>query len=201
MHKNTRLLPYMRRAIYDSWRTQEKTVTGLSREYKVSRVTIYKILERARLKEFTNRTSTNKRFRTITYGLKKLSKAEKRIQKRLDRESIKRYEKEYPGEMVHFDTKKLPLLWGEAKRDKREHLHVAIDDYSRHLIADILPDKTQFSGAIHLQEVIEEAPYAIEQTYSDNVDLQRKKRPCICGKVYEKQDCSGIHTSENTTNQ
>lgn len=168
MHKNTRLLPYMRRAIYDSWRNQKQTIAMLSREYRVSRVTIYKVLERARLKEYENRKSINKRFRTLEYGLRKLSKTEKYIQKRLDRLSIKRYEKEYPGEMSHFDTKRLPLLWGEAKTDKREHLHVAIDDYSRHLIADILPDKGQYSGAIHLQEVIDTAPYTIEKAYSDN---------------------------------
>ncbi len=167
MHKHTKLLPYMRRAIYQSWVVGQR-VTNLAKEYKVSRPTIYKVLQRARLNDFNNHLSINLRFRTIEYGLKKLSIVEKKLQKRIDRLSIKRYEKSSPGEMVHFDTKRLPLLWGEAKRDKREHLHVAIDDYSRHLIADIFPDKGQYSSAIHLQEVIEKAPYTIENTYSDN---------------------------------
>jgi len=82
--------------------------------------------------------------------------------------SIKRYEKEYSGQMVHFDTKRLPLLRGEGIRDKREHLHVAIDDYSRHLTADIFPDKGRYSSAIHLEEVISQAPFNTEETYSDN---------------------------------
>ena len=167
MHNNTKLLPYMRRAIYFSW-IDGTSVTNLAREYKVSRPTIYKVLERARLNDFHNHLSINLRFRTVKYGLKKLSIAEKRIQKRLDRLSIKRYEKDIPGEMVHFDTKRLPLLKGEALRDKREHLHVAIDDHSRYLIADIFPDKGQYSSAIHLQEVINTAPFTVENTYSDN---------------------------------
>ena len=167
MHKNTRLLPYMRRAIHEAWKSGQ-TIVSLSNEYKVSRPTIYKVLERARLNEFENRKSANYRFKTIEFGLKKLNKAEQKLQKRLARLSIKRYEKSSPGEMVHFDTKRLPLLKDEALIDKREHLHVAIDDYSRFLIADIFPDKGQHSGAIHLQEVIKTAPFNIEESYSDN---------------------------------
>jgi transposase InsO family protein len=167
MHNNTKLLPYMRRAIYNSW-TGGTSVSSLAREYKVSRPTIYKVLERARLNDFNNHLSINLRFRTIEYGLKRLSLAEKKIQKRIDRLNIKRYEKNIPGEMVHFDTKRLPLLKGEALRDKREHLHVAIDDHSRYLIADIFPDKGQYSSAIHLQEVIDSSPFNVENTYSDN---------------------------------
>jgi transposase InsO family protein len=167
MHKNTKLLPYMRRAIYASWIEGSK-ITDLAKEYKVSRPTVYKVVRRARLKDFNNHSSCNLRFRALKYGLKKLSLAERKLQKRIDRQNIKRYEKKIPGEMVHFDTKRLPLLKGEAKRDKREHLHVAIDDYSRYLTADIFPDKSQYSSAIHLQEVIREAPFAVESVYSDN---------------------------------
>ena len=167
MHKHTKLLPYMRRAIYQDWIVGQ-SVTNLAKEYKVARPTIYKVLERGRLNDFNNHLSINLRFRTIEYGLKKLSIIGKKLQKRIDRLNIKRYEKSNPGEMVHFDTKRLPLLWGEAQRDKREHLHVAIDDYSRRLIAEIFPDKGQYSSAIHLEVVIETAPYAIENTYSDN---------------------------------
>lgn len=157
----------MRRIIYQSWQ-DGISVTDLSKEYKVTRKIIYRILERGRLGEFENRKSTNQRFRTIEYGLRRLRVAEKRLEKKIARKWICRYEKNRPGEMVHFDTKRLPLLYGEGIRDKREHLHVAIDDYSRYLIADIFPDKGQYSGAIHLQEVIETSPFAIEDAYSDN---------------------------------
>lgn len=165
----------MRRAIYEAWINGEP-VTDLSKEYKVIRPTIYKVLERAKLNEFLNRKSINKKFRTIEYGLKRLGQAEQRIQKRIDRQNIKRYEKKYPGEMVHFDTKRLPLLFGEAIRDKREHLHVALDDYSRHLTADILPDKGQYSSAIHLQETIDNTPFAMDNAYSDNDSAYRGRK-------------------------
>lgn len=167
MHKNTKLLPYMRRAMYAAW-LNGQSVSGLSQEYKITRKIVYRVLERARVKDFNNHLSINKRFKTIEYGLRKLSIVEKKLQKKLDRLSIKRYEKQYPGQMVHFDTKRLPLLRGEAMNCKREHLHVAIDDYSRHLIADIFPDKGQYSSAIHLEEVIQNSPFIIEGIYSDN---------------------------------
>ena len=147
------------------------------------------MIERAKLRNFENRKSVNYRFKTIEYGLRKLSKTEAKLQKRIDRLSIKRYEKDYPGEMVHFDTKRLPLIQGEAKICKREHLHVAIDDYARYLIADIFPDKGHFSGAIHLQEVIKTAPFVTECAYSDNGSTYKGRKDhafvekCIKNKI------------------
>jgi transposase InsO family protein len=191
MHKNTRLLPYMRRAVYQAWLSGQ-TVANLSREYKVTRPIIYQVLERGKIRDFANHKSTNKRFRTIEYGLKRLAQTEARLQKKIDRLAIRRYEKEYPGQMVHFDTKRLPLLRGEAVRDRREHLHVAIDDYSRYLTADIFPDKGQYSSAIHLQEVISQAPFNIEETYSDNGSAYRGRidhafvAKCIANKIPQK---------------
>lgn len=58
-------------------------------------------------------TSTNERYRTLEYGLKKLMKTEERLQKRANFLAIKLYEKSYPGEMVHADTKLLRRLQGE----------------------------------------------------------------------------------------
>ncbi len=165
MHKNTRLLPHQRKKIYLRWSAGEK-ITHLADYFDVSRETIYKWIRRARLNEFKNRLSVNHRYRSIEYGLKKLAKTEKMIQKRLDRRS-ERYEKDYPGEMVHFDNAKLPLIENDENK-KREHLHVAVDDYSRYLVADIFPDKTQWSSAIHLEETVMAMPFEIESTYSDN---------------------------------
>lgn len=188
MHKNTKLSPYMRRAIYELWK-RGRSITSLSKEYKVSRPIIYKVLERARLGDFNNHSSTNHRFRTIEYGLRRLSETEKKLQKKIDRLNIKRYEKSNPGEMVHFDTRRLPLLFLEARRDKREHLHVAVDDYSRYLLADIFPDKGQYSGAIHLQEVIDNAPFVIESTHSDNGSTYKGRKDHA---FVEKCDRNGI---------
>lgn len=70
--------------------------------------------------------------------------------------------------MVHFDTKRLPLLVGEAAVQPREYLFVAIDDHSRWLFADIFPDKTSYSAAIFLEEVRRLFPFRIQCAYSDN---------------------------------
>jgi transposase InsO family protein len=104
----------------------------------------------------------------LQYGLKHLAKVERAIQDRLKREA-KRYNKTYPGELVHFDTKRLPLLKGQSASEPREYLFVAIDDFSRELYAAIFPDKTQYSAAHFLIEtVIAQCPYQIDYTYSDN---------------------------------
>ena len=76
--------------------------------------------------------------------------------------------KNYPGEMMHFDTKRLPLLKGERSDKPRDYLFVGIDDFSRELYAGIFPDKTQFSAAAFLQSILEECPYTLECAYSDN---------------------------------
>jgi len=70
--------------------------------------------------------------------------------------------------MIHFDTKRLPVLDGEAQTQRKEHLFVAIDDFSRELYAAILPDRTQYSSARFLKQVVDECPYEIEYAYSDN---------------------------------
>ena len=80
----------------------------------------------------------------------------------------RRYNKKYPGEMFHMDTKRLPLLKGETKEGRREYLFVGIDDFSRELYVAILPDKTQESSKNFLEQVLDECPYKIEQIYSDN---------------------------------
>ncbi len=71
--------------------------------------------------------------------------------------------------MVHFDTKRLPLLQNQKATDPRDYLFVAIDDYSRELYAAILPDRTAASAAkFLLHDVIDCCPYTIECAYSDN---------------------------------
>jgi len=96
-----------------------------------------------------------------------LSKIEKELEEKLKKQA-KRYNKKYPGEMMHFDTKRLPLLEGESLKENHEYLFVGIDDFSRELYAAILPDKTQHSSKNFLQQVLSECPYTIEQVYSDN---------------------------------
>lgn len=184
MHKNTRLLPHMRRELYRRW-IDGDTIAELARHYRVSRPTVYRTLKKAKLQVFVNLPSTNHRYRQVRYGLKKLTKTEHLLAKKILRREhrLRRYEKTYPGEMVHFDTKKLPIMYGEAVSSPREWLHVAIDDYSRFLVADILPDKTGYSSAIFLEETLFAMPFRVECAYSDNGGEYRgrKDHPFVLG--------------------
>jgi len=167
MHKRIRLTPLDRQEIWRLWQTGHWKVAALADHYRVSRPTIYKVLARARKQEFAPRRSENSRFRSMKYGLKRLAKVEADLERRRKAEA-RRYNKSYPGELVHFDTKRLPLLKGEDAIRPREHLFVAIDDFSRELYAGIYPDKTQYSAAAFLQQVLDELPYTLEYAYSDN---------------------------------
>lgn len=168
IHKNTRLLPFQRQAIWDAYTKDKRTIVSLAEEYKVSRPTIYKVLKLARHRLLKPQSSTNNRFKQARFGVKRLAKVERSIQDKLKKQA-KRYNKSYPGEMMHFDTKQLPLLKGQTTNSPREYLFVAIDDYSRELYAAIMPDKTAFSAAKFLTEhVVEPCPYVIDVAYSDN---------------------------------
>lgn len=167
IHKRTRLTPMQRQQIFERYSKQNERVSELAREYHVSRPTIYKIVRRGRLKDYSIHPSTNQRFRCLKYGIRRLAKVEKTIEERLKRQA-RRYNKDYPGQMIHGDTKGLPYLKGQSKQQRREYLFVAIDDFSRELYAAILPDKTQESSKRFLKQVIDECPYTIEQYYTDN---------------------------------
>lgn len=169
MHKNTKLLPYQRREVYRRWRDGERA-TDLAKQYRVSRKTLYEVFKKAKLGIFGNYSSKNLRYRTIEYGLKRLVKVEAKVKKKLAKRErrLNRYQKGYPGEMVHTDSSLLPLLRGEAISTPREYLYVFIDDYSRFLFADILPDQTSWSAAICLDEALIMFPFGIEVMYSDN---------------------------------
>jgi len=167
IHKRTRLTPIQRKELYDDYHTNHIRVCDLVRKYRVSAPTVYKVLHRGRQRDFSVHRSTNARFRTIQYGLKRLAKVERELEERLKKQA-QRYNKQYPGEMVHCDTKRLPLLEGETPHAAREYLFIGIDDFSRELYAAVMPDKTQYSAEAFVKQVIDECPYTIEQIYSDN---------------------------------
>ncbi len=167
IHKRTRLTPHQRREVYRLYHQEKRRVSDLAREFHVSRPTIYKILHRGRKRDFSIHTSGNHRYRCVKYGLRRLAKIEQVLEQRRKRQA-KRYNKDYPGQMLHGDTKRLPLLEGQSTTQRREYLFVAIDDYSRELYAAILPDKTQYSAKRFLEQVVDECPYTIEQYYTDN---------------------------------
>lgn len=191
MHKNTKLLPYQRREAYRRWRDGD-FAADLARHYRVSRKTIYEVFHKAKLGVFENYSSKNLRYRTIEYGLKKLVKTEHKIEKKLAKRELRlnRYVKKRPGEMVHVDSSFLPRVRGEAITTPKEYLYVFIDDYSRTLFADILPDQTSYSAAIVLDEAIQMLPFEILCMYSDN------------GKEFKgafKQLCARYHIPQQFT--
>ncbi len=167
IHKRARLTPIQRREIFNKYFNEGVRICDLIRQYSVSRPTIYRVLKRGRDKDFSVHKSINKRFRCLEYGLKRLSKIEAELEKKLKNQA-KRYNKEYPGEMFHSDNTRLPILKGESAFTKPEHLFVGIDDFSRELYAAVMPDKTQYSAANFLKQVLEECPYALETWYTDN---------------------------------
>lgn len=167
VHKHTKLMPAAKLEIFEKHYQLKQNVSDLAREYDVSRVTIYKVLKQVRAKQYLPARSINKRYRSLKYGLKRLAKVEKQIELKLKSEA-KRYNKKYPGEMIHVDTVRLPLLQGELKTQQREYLFVGIDDYSRELYAAIMPNKTSSSAQTFLMQMLEECPYTIECIYSDN---------------------------------
>ena len=70
IHKRTRLTLLDRQEIWQLYQTLLWKVARLAERFHVSRPTIYDVLKRARLQEFTPRDSTNQRFKTLQYGLK-----------------------------------------------------------------------------------------------------------------------------------
>ncbi len=167
VHKNTRLMPKQRKQLVSDYFKNNIRVCDLVRKYHISAPTVYKIIHRSRNNDYSIHKSENKRFRCLQYGLKRLSKIELKLEKKLKLQA-RRYNKKYPGEMIHFDTKRLPLLIGESPKHKHEYMFVGIDDYSRELFVAIMPDKTQYSSEKFLTQVIDECAYTIEQAYSDN---------------------------------
>ena len=166
MHKNTKLTPTLRKEAYLNWSSGKRSVRSLANRYNVDKVIIQRVIRRGRLGDFSVHDSTNRRYRRIEYGLKRLSKT---ISKIKPKRKIVRYEKQWPGEMVHGDTKRianLPAIPG--KKANREVLFVGIDDCTRYLIADILPDRTMWSSADFLETLLTRSPYFIECHYSDN---------------------------------
>ena len=166
-HRGQKLTVQNRKEIWKQWSTRKYTKIALAKEWNVSRQTIGKVIARARVGIFAPLDSTNHRYKDIAYGMRHIAKVEKTIEEKKKKQA-KRYNKSYPGEMLHFDTKQLPLIEGESKTSTREYLFVAIDDFSRELYADILPDKSQFSSSTFLEAVIDQCPYTIEIAYSDN---------------------------------
>ena len=103
---------------------------------------------------------------------------------------ICRYEREHPGELIHFDIKQLARIvrTGHRVTGNRQHdhspgagwefLHIAIDDHSRLAFAQLLPDQTARSAILFLHAAL--AFFAkhgiqVQRIYSDNGSCYRSR--------------------------
>ena len=87
MHKNTRLTPHHREAIWLAYTQNKESVTSLAKRFMVSRPTIYRILKAARVKLLVPQNSTNNRFKQAYYGIRRLAKVERAIQREAQKTS------------------------------------------------------------------------------------------------------------------
>ncbi len=97
--------------------------------------------------------------------------------------AIRRYEREQPGDLLHFDIKRLARFDRPGHRvtgDRQagsspgagfEFLHVAIDDHSRVAFARLLPDETSASAVAFLHaslDFFQKPGVRTRRVYSDN---------------------------------
>ena len=72
--------------------------------------------------------------------MKQIFKKEKKIQKKLNRDKILRYEKEMAWEMVHIDVhKRKNIKWENP--NKKKYMASIIDDATRMSYTETLPNK------------------------------------------------------------
>ena len=79
MHKRIRLTPLDREEIWRLHQTRQHTIAHLSRQFRVSRPTIYEVLKKARLQQFAPSDSTNDRYRQPQYGIAAISDKSKQL--------------------------------------------------------------------------------------------------------------------------
>lgn len=138
-HRTPRALGSDRQARIIAMRRQRRTGRWIAQQLAVSPASVSRILRRARLS----------RWREIDPA-----------------PPAQRYEMKEPGELIHFDMKKLGRIGSPGHRvtgrfDDRhrgigwDFVHVAIDDHSRTGLAGVAPDETQTSAVAFLDRTVE----------------------------------------------
>ena len=126
MHKLTKITPLLRKEIWrkysekmkiTKWKHKEDEYKTLAEFYRVHFNTIRKIVKRARICDFTVHLSI--RNDMLNHNFKKYLKKEKKLLKRIERESkIIRYEKKMAWELVHIDLHKRKNIKWEIQRKR-----------------------------------------------------------------------------------
>jgi transposase InsO family protein len=161
IHKNTKSLPSQREEMIRLYEEENLKASVIAERYVISERRLYEYIRRHRKGESLKNRSSLPHSKVIP----KLQNILRKKLKTISRIIPKRYQKKRPGEMVHFDTKRLPFIRGF---NTKEYLFVGIDDFSRELRATILPDKSQYSSRKFLKNCNDTFEYRIEIAYSDN---------------------------------
>jgi transposase InsO family protein len=130
---------------------------------------------------------TNKPYRCVKCGLRCLAKIERTLGEQRNRQA-RRYNKNYPGQMLHGDTERLPMLNGQSSMGRCEYLLVTVDDFFWELYAAISPIKTQYAAKQFLEQVLVECPYFIEQYYTSNGKKYRGNRQQYVFMKFRKEN-------------
>ncbi len=157
MHKLTKITPLIRKEIFKkykekmkitNWKDKEQYYQELSLFYRVHYNTIRKIILRWKNWDFTVHKSTIKA--NQWYKIKKVFKVEKKIQNKLNRDKILRYEKEMAWELVHIDLhKRKNIKWENSK--KKKYIAWIIDDATRLKYGEELPNKKAKTLALFIK--------------------------------------------------
>jgi transposase len=151
-----------------------------SRPHRLHRPTLAEVIER--IEALRRQRWTGKQIAqvtgvspaTVSRVLKRLGLS--RMRDLQPREPIRRYEREYPGELIHLDIKKLGRfervghrITGDRTRQSStrgrrqgqswgvgwEYAHVCIDDASRIAFSQILPDEKKESAVAFLKAALD----------------------------------------------
>jgi len=200
-HKNAKLTPKVRQEMVLRVKNGDFNQNQAARIYGVHRNTVSKWIRE--VEDVGNwlcldKNSCPEKYR-VSSALRRLTKVEEKIKKKLNRDRL-RYVREHPGELVHFDTKKLPRLRGEKTDSPKEYLYVAVDDATRYLYAAVMPDKTNQTAGEFLEEVLETSPFVIEAVMTDNGREYKGKieRGHVFETILDKENIKHIYTRPYT---
>jgi transposase InsO family protein len=174
MHKNTKLTSNTRREMYAAWCRGGTSFRSLGTRYRVDKNVVRTVVGRGRAGDFTVHDSANRRYRCAEYGLRRLAATGARMAAEAERR-VRRgrwTDRDEPGELVHADSRRLPRTLADRMRSRGgpppEHLFVAVDDCTRWLFADVLPDRSGDSGAAFVASCAMRLPFRLGILFSDN---------------------------------
>lgn len=151
------------------------TQSKLASIYGVSRVTISKIIHRARDGDIPIGSPINLRYLTKEYVLRRQAKLELKMSLKLERKAKRdeikkhRYEHKQAGDLGHIDLKLLAPIQGEKiVKGQKEYLLALVDDCTRVSYFTIIGGKNQYQVEAGLRQLLVRCPIKFKAILSDN---------------------------------